>query len=129
MEMTRVIKESDFPPKLREFDEKMMEWYHNLGMHLDIDPDKLLELFPTYMVRIGSFTLVIQSGGEKYPKGFSLSVFNEDGVIVDDRNYMSPGPDEIVPERWPHGAIVVDGRKPMDFVPRNPEHPKFVPPQ
>ena len=58
-----------------------------------------------------------------------MSVFNEDGVIVDDRNYMSPGPDEIVPERWPHGAIVVDGRKPMDFVPRNPEHPKFVPPQ
>ena len=124
-----VTRRTDLPAKVRQFDEKMMQWYHRRGMHRSISADDLIKRFPTFLVKIGSFTLSIQSGGKKYPKGFSLTVFNPRNVVVDDRNYMLPKSGEKIPKRWPHGAFVVNGTKPMKFTPRNPKHPRFFPPR
>ena len=127
LEIIPVNKRDDMSPKIRRFDEKMMAWYHQRGMHQGMSADELLKRFPTFLVRIGSFTLSLQSGGKKYPQGFSLTVFNPKETVVDDRNYLYPKRGEKVPKRWPHGAHVVDGSKPMKFISRNRRHPRFIP--
>lgn len=124
-----VDSHDQLPEADRRFSEAMMSWYHAQGMHTELNADDLIKKFPTFVLRLGGFTLSLQHGGEKYPVGFSLTVYNPEGVVVDDRNYLYLKEGEPVSKRWPHGAIVVDGRKQMDFVPANPEHPKFVPPQ
>lgn len=105
MEIVCVSQRRNIPPKIRRFDEKMMTWYHQRGMHRITSAEDLLKQFPTFLIRIGSFTISIQSGGKKYPKGFSLTVFN------------------------PKELYVIDGTKIMKFFPLNPRHPHFIPPR
>lgn len=122
-------RSSDQPKFVREFDKEMMRWYRSLGQHRKIRAGDLVRLFPTFVARVGYYTLVIQSGGGKHPNSFSLDVFNKRGVVVDSVIYCDGGPLEKFPKKWPHGARVVDARRAMRFVPRSPRHPRLILPQ
>lgn len=108
---------SSLPDAVRRYNETVMEWYHERGAHQDLSADDLLGHFPTFIVRVAGFILEVQSGGEKYPSGFSVAVFSPKGVVVDERNFLDPYPGEVIPQKWGHGAPVVDGRKPVEISP------------
>lgn len=129
MELTLANDIHDLPEADRCFLDAMMEWYHAQGMQADISASDIVGQFPTFVIRLASFTVIFRSDGGESPLGFSLTVYNQVGIPVDDRSYLYDDEGEQVPERLPHGAVVVDGRKPMDFVPVNPAHPKFTPSQ
>ncbi len=107
----------EFPPKIFELSERMMDWYHALGKHLEIGPEDLIRQFPHFLIRVEGFTILVEGGGEKYPDSVCLGFFSPKEMVVDELNFMYPEPGKELPQKWPHGAIVVDGSKPLDFEP------------
>lgn len=108
---------NELPAKIYELSVRMMDWYHALGKYGETSAEDLIRQYPSYLLRVEGFTLEIEGGGEKYPDGMCLAVFNPDSVVVDERNFMYPEPGKTLPEKWGHGAFVVDGSRPLATFP------------
>lgn len=116
-----LLNDDTAPEPIRNFNETMMEWYHRIGKFPDLTVEMLLLQYPSYAISVSGFILELQSGGEKYPKAISISVYNPQGVIVDECNIMYPLPDRPLPEsmKWGHGSPVVDASKSLSLRSKN----------
>ena len=114
-------------PRIVKTMERIKKWHAKNGYNANYSVDDILrEQFVA--VRAGAFTILVQDTRKKqYHGNAGIDVYNEKGVVVDDRVYYNPVKGHKVPSRAFIGTPIVDGSKPMKFKSARKKDATFVP--
>jgi hypothetical protein len=105
--------------------EDMIVWHKQNAKGPDLTVDELLK--DLIGMKVGSFTFLIEDGGQEHHGNVGMAVFNSAGVLVDDRIWFSPAPGQSVPKKSFIGTPIVDGTRPNTYTPLNKKAPPFKP--
>jgi len=106
--------------------ERIKKWHERNGYKPSYNIDELLKNNFIAM-KAGAFTILVEAAGKKYHGNAAISVYNEKGVIVDDRVYYNPLKNQKVPRKTFMGTPIVDGSKPMSYQPLRKKDSPFRP--
>lgn len=113
-------------PRIVRTMERIKKWHEKNGYNANYSVDDILrEQFVG--IRAGAFTILVQDARKKqYHGNASIDVYNEKGVIVDNRVYYNPVKRHKVPSKAFIGTPIIDGSKPMKYKPVRKKDTTFV---
>jgi len=105
--------------------QKMLDWHDENGHGPMPDIDNVLDSL--IAVRSGAFTLLIEDGGQEHHENSSITVFNEEGKIIDDRIWYNPTGEGKVPKKSFIGTPIINGSTPVEHKPLHRNDSVFKP--